>query len=265
MKNTFKLFGVIAIAAIIGFSFATCDNDDGGGDIVNKAGEAWVGSQPYSSGRFGYIFKSNGDFDGISEEIPNFWVNEIRGTYSTNGNKLSMTYSYIDDDLYIDDDDREPHTTTLTYSVSGKTLSLTMAYGSMSQTATLTKMNISSVGVFTPPSNSIPLTNRQWKDGRITNVGGYEIYSFTVNSGNKYYVWSNGKYDGDDTKTLNARIKAYHSNGTELFYEDYVSYYYPESFTAPANGTVYLYVTAGYSTETGTFAIVYSSTDSTRP
>jgi hypothetical protein len=32
MKNVFKLFGIIALAAVIGFSFAACDNGGGGGD-----------------------------------------------------------------------------------------------------------------------------------------------------------------------------------------------------------------------------------------
>ena len=33
MKNVLKLFGIIALAAVIGFSMAACDNgDNGGGD-----------------------------------------------------------------------------------------------------------------------------------------------------------------------------------------------------------------------------------------
>jgi hypothetical protein len=142
-----------------------------------------------------------------------------------------------------------------------------MAYGSISQTQTLTKMNISSIGVFTPPSNSITLTNRQWKDGIITNAGDNQVYSFTVTSGTEYYVWWNEEYCGDGTKTLHINtITAYHSNGRELFYEkENDGWNYPESFTAPANGTVYLYVTTFNYLTGGTFAIVYSSTDSTRP
>ena len=32
MKNVFKLFGIIALVAVIGFSMAACDNDNGGGN-----------------------------------------------------------------------------------------------------------------------------------------------------------------------------------------------------------------------------------------
>ncbi|MCL2185784.1 MAG: hypothetical protein FWB86_08040 [Treponema sp.] len=31
MKNTFKIFGIIALTVIIGFSFTACDSDGGGG------------------------------------------------------------------------------------------------------------------------------------------------------------------------------------------------------------------------------------------
>ena len=33
MKNFQKIFGIIAIAAVIGFSFASCDNGGGGGGV----------------------------------------------------------------------------------------------------------------------------------------------------------------------------------------------------------------------------------------
>jgi hypothetical protein len=38
MKNFFKLFGVIALAAVIGFSMAACDTGGGGGGGGNTGG-----------------------------------------------------------------------------------------------------------------------------------------------------------------------------------------------------------------------------------
>lgn len=38
MKNALKLFGIIALAAVIGFSMAACDNTDGGGNGTNNGG-----------------------------------------------------------------------------------------------------------------------------------------------------------------------------------------------------------------------------------
>ena len=34
MKNYLKLFGIIAIVAVIGFSMTSCDNDDDGGNGI---------------------------------------------------------------------------------------------------------------------------------------------------------------------------------------------------------------------------------------
>jgi len=44
MKNVLKAFGVIALAAIIGFSFAACGDDDGGGGSVKDNWYKWVDS-----------------------------------------------------------------------------------------------------------------------------------------------------------------------------------------------------------------------------
>ena len=53
MKNIFKVLGIIILIVVIGFSFITCEEDDGG-NIINNSGEAWVGSS-YGNNRFGYI------------------------------------------------------------------------------------------------------------------------------------------------------------------------------------------------------------------
>jgi hypothetical protein len=45
MKNKFKLLGIIAIVAIIGFSMAACEDDSGGGDVsITLSGDAKVGA-----------------------------------------------------------------------------------------------------------------------------------------------------------------------------------------------------------------------------
>jgi len=86
MKNLFKVFGIIALVAIIGFYFAACDTGGGGGtDIVN------------------YTF--NGDWtDNAGEKINltngNFVVTEngtnvMKGTYTENGNSLTFTPTHV--------------------------------------------------------------------------------------------------------------------------------------------------------------------------
>jgi len=77
------------------------------------------------------------------------------------------------------------------------------------------------------------------------------------------HIWWNDDGEGDGSKTLDVEVRAFHSSGTELFYED-DAFTSPETFTASENGTVYLWVTPVLSDKTGTFAIVYS-TSNTRP
>ncbi len=118
-------------------------------------------------------------------------------------------------------------------------------------------------GGFTPPSNSISLTQGQWKDGNISS-GGSQAYSFSVTSGTTYYVWWNDSYQGDGTKTLDVKVTAYYSNGANIFEGEDNGYNSPKSFTASSSSTVYFIVTSYSSGNTGTFSIVYS-TNSTRP
>ena len=71
MKNTIKLLGIIAIVAIIGFSFAGCDNgstDTGGGNWDG----VWRGT---AQGYGAATFTVSGNFTKFVFEVP---VNEFR-------------------------------------------------------------------------------------------------------------------------------------------------------------------------------------------
>ena len=122
-----------------------------------------------------------------------------------------------------------------------------------------------SVTTTSPIGNEVdpfPLTANQWKDGNLTTSGGEVWYSFTAVANTTYYVWWNESYQGDGTKTLDVRVRAYNSNGTELFsYDGDYAWNSPYTISVPSSGTIYLRVTAysEWSTTTGTFAIVYSS------
>jgi len=255
-KNIFNFIGIIVFVVVIGFSFTACDDssDNGDGNIINRSGEAWIAT--LDNYRIGYIFKTDGTVNFIRDEnTTNFWEIDGSGLYSTNGSKLTITYygEY--------DDDGAPYTQTLNYSVSGNTLTLSYSQGSLNQTLTLTRTNIS-IAVFTPPSNSFSLTNGQWVNGNITNSNGL-WYSFYVTAGTTYRVWWNDKYDGDNTKTLDVQVTAFDSNGIRIFRGD-DGWNYPVSFSTPSSGMVYILVTPFYSSDIGTFGIVYS-TGYTRP
>ncbi|MDR2575986.1 MAG: InlB B-repeat-containing protein [Treponema sp.] len=109
--------------------------------------------------------------------------------------------------------------------------------------------------------NPIPLTEDDWTDGTIDySTPNREVwYSFNVTSGTTYYVWWND-YDGDGSYPLDVKVDAYNSNGSPDFSEDN-GWDGSHQIIASSTGTVKLKVYPYYKYDTGTFAIVYSTSD----
>jgi len=108
----------------------------------------------------------------------------------------------------------------------------------------------------------IPLTINSWKDGEILDKERSDWYSFDVDNETIYRLWINGKWGGDDTKTLGGYFNAFYSDGTVIF-QDYTEYWdYPRSFTANKNGTVYIQIKPYYDDSQeyfGTYSLAYST------
>jgi hypothetical protein len=155
------------------------------------------------------------------------------------------------------------YSSTLDYSVTGNTLKLTASQSGVRYTYTFKKTKII-IGAWSPPANSIPLTNGQWSNGSINIAGGEQWYSLSVTAGTTYRVWWNDEYEGDYSKTLDIEVSAFYSDGTAIFRDEDEGWDYPESFTPTSSGTVYIKVTAYNDDDTGTYAIAYN-TSGTRP
>jgi hypothetical protein len=254
LKKGIYLVLCLSIGILLSFTFIGCDLDDNGGEnggtIVNQSGQAWIAN--LDGYRFGYVFRSNGTFDGI-EESGGIWEVEISGTYSTSGNSLNLTGILCCNDC-------GEETETFSYSVSGSTLTMTRSYGAYSETLTLTRTNVS-IGTWTVPTNHTTLINGQWRNGNLTNSNNVDWYSFSVTNGQTYYMWNNDICCGDGTKTGEVRVIARYSDGTQIFRES-CFWSSPEVFTANRSGIVYIRVSPDW--DTGTYAIVFS-TNSTRP
>ena len=113
-----------------------------------------------------------------------------------------------------------------------------------------------------PPVSHTPLNASQWTDGSITNSVGEVWYSFTAAANTNYGVWWNDSSEGDNSKTLNVQVRAYDSNGTQLFnVNDSYIFNLASTFNVPSGGTIYLRVlpNSGIGSGTGTFAIGYSA------
>jgi hypothetical protein len=108
---------------------------------------------------------------------------------------------------------------------------------------------------WTPPANHIPLTEREWKEGEIT-ANGEVWFSFDASPSCQYWVWWNDS-SGDGKYSLDVKVNAKYSNGTNIFNED-SGWDAHWEFTTDVSGTVYLRVYPFNPGETGKFAIVYS-------
>jgi len=106
MKNTIKVFGVIAFAVVIGFSMAACSNssngDGGGGRGGGLEGDGVVWELNSSSGN-GFVFKS-GIVYLAYHQSNSTWTAVNNGTYTSTTIHIS--------------------TGTFPYTISGNTLTL---------------------------------------------------------------------------------------------------------------------------------------------
>jgi len=92
MKNLFKLFGIIAIVAVIGFSMAACGDDDGGGGENNNNNNPGGGNNVNVVGTWegdGYIFQFSEDYTFIYDKGAGFDAGNS-GTYTVSGNTITM-------------------------------------------------------------------------------------------------------------------------------------------------------------------------------
>jgi hypothetical protein len=141
MKNLYKLARIIALVAIIGFSFAACDSGGGGsssktpstqstpttpgGSNANVVG-TWKGTYADAgiTVTITIVLNANGTWDNTNEMSGTTFTNS--GTYTVQGNTIyaTSTGGYLQ-----------------TWTVSGNTMSVPMAGASGSQggTATLHK------------------------------------------------------------------------------------------------------------------------------
>jgi hypothetical protein len=124
----FKLKGRVqllltAFALVVGGLMSVgCGNDDdsssgggGGGGLACGSGEAWIDE----SGNFGFVFYSDGKMREVWKKDGGKWYFGYCGTWSANGNSLTIT----DCDGDVDN---------LTYSISGD--KLTMSKGTKTLT-----------------------------------------------------------------------------------------------------------------------------------
>ena len=83
MKNTIKMFGIIALVALIGFSMAACDGGGGGGGngLPTTAGRLTINNIPPGTGRIVATVDHNGGDPSIAAVT--FTENTVTGRVPT--------------------------------------------------------------------------------------------------------------------------------------------------------------------------------------
>jgi len=143
MKNTIKVLGLIALAAVIGFSMAACKN-----------GTTPPPTDPMLFGRWEvddtmFVFNNNGTYELQNDDV------KEKGTFTASGGVLTITTTNIWGSFWVPPLDEKWYTKpellaahpeqavdindyftplTGTYSVSGTTLTLTIEGGSVTLT-----------------------------------------------------------------------------------------------------------------------------------
>ena len=104
MKNLAKLFGIIAIAALIGFSMVACDDDPYYGDGYTGSSGSGSLSGTYYWYDWYIIFRSNGTFTGNDGD------STTNGSYRVSGSTIALsprfygnTWTIIDSNTVMDD------------------------------------------------------------------------------------------------------------------------------------------------------------------
>jgi len=95
MKSVFKLFGFIALVTVIVFSMTACDSggDGGGGPVTSPLDGTWVDETREGTKLVignGSITVSNYD-----DHLSSPYIEIMKGTISTSGNNLSVTFSQV--------------------------------------------------------------------------------------------------------------------------------------------------------------------------
>jgi hypothetical protein len=287
MKTLLKTFGLIVIATLFGLSMMACGGDSGGNDPndpndpnvpgpgpgggpIALTENVWKdGTITSASGKLEYTFSVK-----VGSTYRIWWTDKGQGDGTQTGNiKVSAWYGNSSGTEIFTEED-SAYTTAKNF--------LPTSDGTVFVRVELKDNDIDNAGTFAIvystgysrqmyfPASAVPMTINKWENGRIdstTNSSAW--YKFSVIAETDYYLWWNSSNQGDNTKTMDIRITAWYSNGTSII--TYASgaragWTTPQTFTPESNDTVYIQVSAYWSSidNTGTYGIVYGD-GSTRP
>jgi hypothetical protein len=126
MKNMVKIFGVIALVAIIAFSFTACGGDDGGGGGGGKVSEALQGTWKEDGDEYYLVFTKDSFGTGQTVAAATGACGSFIAT-SDNGSKIEFQHKEFGKDV----------TGSITYSITGSKLTVSDQSGGGTFQATM--------------------------------------------------------------------------------------------------------------------------------
>ena len=270
----------IILAVTLGFIFAGCNTDGDGawGDSNGTSNKAYLTEGEWTDGKI----SKEGQLKKYSFEVSewtryfiymnNAWSgNDTKTGYTgikishSDGTTISSSYSNV----------TNCYTKPVTFlSASNGTVTITMACNSDSGGwSSYWEKGTGTYAIkYTSRQEYTTLSNAdEWHNDNIIANGQTNRYYIPVEGKRRYFIYMNDAWDGDDTKTGYAGIKATHSDGTVISsnYGDVTSRYTkPLTFVSANTGTVTMIMacnsdSGGWSSYwekgTGTYAIKYTS------
>jgi hypothetical protein len=193
----------------------------------------------------GYDLRANPSSGGVSNGSGTITYQWKRGTTDIGTNSNTYTVQAADEGLTI--------TVTISYANN---------YGSVTSPGVVVNNGTQAYPYL--------LTNREWANGSTgsNNFDSRSVwYYFPVTDGTTYYMWVNKRGSGDNTKSASIAVDMTIPNGN-VYNDVNITYSGSYPYSCNQTGRVLLRVyPAPFNNVTsyGTFGIVYSGTDNTRP
>jgi hypothetical protein len=119
MKNLFKVLGIIALVAIIGLSFAACDDNSGGGGSGGPGGPGNTGG---SGGLVAKWYVTQGMADAGDSPV---WEFTSNGKLTSGGVDVGLTYKATSNTITLYYGSTPLDVPTHYYTISGTVLTIT--------------------------------------------------------------------------------------------------------------------------------------------
>jgi hypothetical protein len=274
MKALLKTIGIIAMAAIIGFTMTGCPPDDNGGGGGGGGNQEDGGFLTEGVWKDGEIAVADGSVtykvSVTTGKTYRFWWNDSKVGNGFKTLDISVTITYSDGTVVsssLNEADSAWNSSwsftstkddTVNIKVIAKTSGDIGTFGIVYRTDVNTK----------PPTLNIPgdaetITSGIWKSGEFTESVTEFWYKFSGLVVTDYRFWWNDSKAGNGSATADILVGVWNGNETAQFVNADSAWNISKTFNSPSTTTYYVRVTPKIPGATGTFNIIFNTSNST--